>query len=299
VTSYSVWVNQRIRLFAVLVPLATMLSGSSLHAAAKLTRSELPQGGRHILGHYRVVAYYGGAGGPGLGVLGSKSPDDIAVDIENRAKQWRGYGSRVQPAMELIATVAQGGPGPDGDYSKPIPDEDVARYLQAAHKYRMLLILDFQPGRATFMEQVEHFHKFLVDPWVSVALDPEWKMTRDQVPGKTIGHARAHGINAVRNYLSGIVERRTLPDKLLVVHQFTTGMLPDRERIKPKPGVEVAFHADGFGSQSAKRATWARLAFPARPFGTGFKLFVRQDRGLMTPDEVMSLRPKADLITYQ
>jgi hypothetical protein len=163
----------------------------------------------------------------------------------------------------------------------------------------MLLILDIQPGRATFLEQVQHFHKFLTDPWVSVALDPEWKMTGQQVPGKTIGHSRAHGINVVRDYLAAMVKRRNLPDKLLVVHQFTTGMLPNRDKIKPTHGIEEIFHADGFGSPSAKRATWQRLAFPHRPYGAGFKLFVHQDTDLMTPEEVMALRPRVDLISYQ
>jgi hypothetical protein len=292
-------VHRRTRWLVALVPFAAALTALPSASAATKGAPQLPQGGRHILGHYRVVTYYGGPDGPGLGILGSKSPDKIAVDIEKTAKQWRRYGKPVQPAMELIASVAQGSPGADGNYSKPISDADVQRYLQAAHKYRMLLILDIQPGRGTFLAQVEHFHKFLTDPWVSVALDPEWKMSGNEVPGKTIGHSRAHGINVVRNYLAALVKRRNLPDKLLVVHQFTTGMLPNREKIKPTKGVEVVFHADGFGSQSAKRATWQRLAFPGRPFGAGFKLFVHQDSGLMTPNEVMSLRPKVDLISYQ
>jgi hypothetical protein len=298
-SSYAAVMHRRTRLLGVPIVLAAALVAAPAARATSSTRLTLPQGGRHILGHYRVVAYYGGSDGPGLGILGSKGPEKIAGDIEKRAKQWRGYGLKVQPAMELIATVAQGSAGADGDYSNPISDSAVQRYLHVAHQHHMLLILDFQPGRATFIDQIRHFRKFLTDPWVSVALDPEWKMTKHQVPGKTIGHARAHGINLVRNYLAALVKQKKLPDKLLVVHQFTTGMLPDRDKITSKRGVEVTFHADGFGSKSAKRATWHRLAFPHRPFGAGFKLFVHQDRGLMTPDEVMSLRPKVDLISYQ
>ena len=40
----------------------------------------------------------------------------------------------------------------------------------------MLLILDLQPGRASFLHQTKVLHHFLLDPSVSIALDPEWKL---------------------------------------------------------------------------------------------------------------------------
>jgi hypothetical protein len=260
---------------------------------------QLPRGGTKILGHYRVVAYYGGPDGPALGVLGSEPPEDIAGAIEQRAQQWEHRGLTVQPAMELIATVAQGSPGPDGDYSAPIDDWKVQRYLDVAHRNKMLLILDFQPGRGEFLPQVEHFAPFLADPSVSVALDPEWKMTPGEVPGTVIGSSSAASILAVRNYLSHLVASKHLPDKLLMVHQFTLPMLPDRQNITPAKGVEIVFHADGFGTQAAKNNTWQGLHFPGRPYGTGFKLFLRQDTNMMGPDQVLARSPKPDVITYQ
>ena len=281
---------------------ATVLApvhGAKVASAPAARRLQLPKGGYRIIGHYRVVTYYGGPNGPQLGILGSKPPDQIAADIKRRARQWRGFGLTVQPAMELIATVAQGSPGADGSYSAPISDHDVHRYLSAAHRHHMLLILDFQPGHAQFLDQVKHFARFLRDPWVSVALDPEWKMHGNQVPGSVIGHTTASAVNAVRNYLAHIVKKHTLPDKLLVVHQFTTEMIRNRARITPKRGVEITFHADGFGNPSAKRATWHRLAFPRHPYGAGFKLFTKQDHPMMTPHAVMALRPRVDLISYQ
>jgi hypothetical protein len=287
----------------LLVPSGIVASAAPIAQVASITAlsatSQLPQGGTQILGHYRVVAYYGGVNGGALGVLGSKPPQLIADDIVAASRAWRGYGLPVQSAMELIATVAQGSPGPDGTYSKPISRSDLAPYLRVAHRRKMLLILDFQPGRAEFLDQVKQFRYALTDPWVSVALDPEWKMGPNQVPATVIGHSAAAPINAVRRYLSGIVVARRLPDKLLVVHQFRPQMLPDRQRIHPGPGVEVVFHADGFGTPALKIATWRRIALPGRPFGTGFKLFLRQDRPMMPPERVMARRPEPDLITYQ
>ncbi len=275
-------------------------SPSSPAAAIRPRRQQLPRGGTAILGHYRVVAYYGGPDGPALGELGAGSPSHMASVISRQAAKWAGYGLPVQPAMELIATVAQGSPGPDGLYSAPISYADVQRYLAAAHRAKMLLILDIQPGRGEFLPQVQHFARFLRDPSVEVALDPEWKVRSDQVPGRVIGSARAASINRVERYLSRLIAHYHLPHKLLMVHQFTPQMLPNRAHIDRLPGLEVVYHADGFGSRAAKIGSYQRLQLPGRPFGSGFKLFFHQDTGgMMSPRQVMALRPRPDVITYE
>lgn len=253
-----------------------------------------------IIGRYRVVAYYGGPDGPALGALGNGTPDQMALRIEQTAMRWARYGKPVQPAMELIATVAQGSPGMSGTYSHAIPAAAVQRYLDAAHRHHMLLILDFQPGRGEFLPQVQAMSRFLLDPSVSIALDPEWKMGPREVPATVIGSSSAASINAVVRYLSTLVLTHHLPDKLLLVHQFRLSMLPDRGRIHGAPGVELVLHADGFGSPSEKLATWGALRMPGRPWGTGFKLFLRQDRPMLTPAQVVSaVHPAPDVITYQ
>lgn len=247
-----------------------------------------------------MVAYYGAPGGGQLGVLGATSPQRAAAAIERRARGFRGYGLPVQPAMELIATVAQAAPGPDGDYSAPIPHAEIRRYLRVVHRHHMLLLLDLQPGRASFLSQAKALRPLLLDPSVDLALDSEWKVGPHQSPGGgRIGSCRARGINAVVRYLARLVRIHRLPDKLLVVHEFTPSMLPDRSGIRPARGVEVVFHADGFGSPAAKKGVYRRLHFPGRPFGAGFKLFLTQDSTLMAPRAVMRLRPRPDVITYQ
>jgi hypothetical protein len=259
----------------------------------------LPRGGQHILPAYRVVAYYGAPGSAALGVLGRGTPDQAAAAVERQAAQFARFGRRVQPAMELIATVAQGGPGRDGLYSKPIPQAAIARYLAAAHRHKLLLILDFQPGRGEFLPQVENVRRFLLDPSVSVALDPEWKVGPRQVPAQVIGSSGAASINAVGRYLSGLVIGNRLPDKLLVVHEFTLSMLPDRGDIARPAGLEMVLHADGLATPAAKIAVYHKLRFPCPPFHAGFKLFFRADTGLMKPAQVMALRPQPEIVTYQ
>jgi hypothetical protein len=259
----------------------------------------LPRGGQHILPAYRVVAYYGAPGGDELGVLGTGTPDQAATAVARQAAKYVRFGRRIQPAMELIATVAQGGPGGDGLYSKPIPASDIARDLAAAHRHKLLLILDFQPGRGEFLPQVRQDEPFLLDPSVSVALDPEWKVGPTQVPARVIGSSSAASINAVGRYLSRLVTKRRLPDKLLVVHEFTLPMLPDRGNIARPAGLEVVLHADGLATPTRKIAVYHDLRFPCPPFHAGFKLFYRADTGLMKPAQVMALHPQPEIVTYQ
>ncbi len=261
---------------------------------------QLPRGGRTILPRYRVVGYYGGPDGPTLGVLGAADPDTIAAQIEQTATSYAGYGRPVQPAMELITTVASPCTPATPLCTRPIADAAIQRYLDAAHRHHMLLILDFQPGRGQFLPQVQAVARFLLDPSVSVALDPEWKLQPGQYPMQVIGAATAASINPVAGYLSALVRRARLPDKLLVLHQFRLSMLPDRTNITAAaPGLEQVIQDDGFGTQPAKLATWAALAIPDPPFHAGFKLFFRQDTALMTPAQVMALHPQPELITYE
>ncbi|MEP6852131.1 MAG: hypothetical protein ABJA87_05670 [bacterium] len=259
---------------------------------------QLPLGGRTLLPKYRVVAYYGVPHSPGLGVLGTTPPDEAAREIKRVAAGYAGYGRKVQPAMEVVATVAQGSAGPDGLYSDAIPDADIAEYLKVAKANRMLLVLDVQPGRGEFLPQVRRLEKYLLDPWVGVALDPEWKISPGELPGREIGHSRAESINAVSSYLSALVTEHHLPQKLFVVHQFTLAMLPDRQNITRHPQLALVFHADGHGGVGVKQEVYGQLHFP-RSAGAGFKLFYREDPRLMSPAEVMALRRRPDLITYQ
>ena len=260
--------------------------------------AQLPLGGRSIFPKFRVVAYYGSTGGSELGVLGKGTPEQAAAAITRAATPYAAYGRPIQPAMELIATVAQAHPGVDGSYSYRLPDATIDSYLAAARRHKMLLILDVQPGRADFLTQVRGLERYLTQPDVGVALDPEWKLTAGQRPLGQIGSSDAAPINAVSAYVAGLVQRHRLPEKLFVLHQFQLRMLPDRKAIVTRPGLAIADHVDGQGPVSDKLKTYAALS-GSRRFHLGFKLFYAKDPVLMTPKQAMALVPRPELITYQ
>jgi len=269
-------------------------------AAASAALRQLPRGGRVIFPRYRVVAFYGAGTTPGLGVLGRGTPDHAATRLAGQAAEYAGFGRPVLPCLELVTTLASAFPGRDGRYSTRTPASVVRRYLTAARAHRMILMLDFQPGRGDFLSQVKAYDVFLGEPDVSIAVDPEWKMTPTQVPGKVIGHADANQINPVIDHVAGIVKQGKLPQKLFVIHQFTRFMIGHRSRLQRPPGLAVTFHIDGFGGRAVKISKYRALAPKATSgYHAGFKLFYRADTNLMTPATAMALRPRPDMVSYQ
>jgi hypothetical protein len=263
-------------------------------------KPQLPRGGRRIFPRFLVVAHYGTAGTGALGVLGEGSPTQAAARLLGAAAPFaKASGRPVLPAFELISTIAQRKPGDDGTYSTYISDADVARYLAAARKVKAIVVLDLQPGRADFLTQARHYEKFLLQPDVGLALDPEWKLTPTQVPLRQIGATNAGAINAVSSYLSQLTVSHGLPEKLFVVHQFRQFMIPDRSKVVPRQGLAVVVHLDGFGPQWVKKQVYAALSLKTGPLHNGLKLFIDEDTTMFTPTEAMAIRPRPELITYQ
>ena len=260
---------------------------------------ELPRGGRRIFPRHRVVAFYGAPQTGELGALGIGRPDRAARRLERQARPYATRRRPVLPAFELIAAIAADAPGAGGDYSDRQSRRTVSRYLRAARRRKMLLILDIQPGRASFMREVRALRRFLVEPDVSLALDPEWSMDPGQLPGQQIGDTDAATVNEVSRYLADIVRRRNLPEKLLVVHRFTEDMIKDEQSLRRHPGVALTVNVDGFGDRPNKVAKYREFTRGRRDRRHGFKLFYEEDTGLMTPRQVLRLRPSPDLVVYE
>lgn len=265
----------------------------------------LPRGGHRIFPDHMVVMAYGTANTGVLGILGETSPDEAARLLEQRAAPWGELSGRpVLPAFELITSVAQRAPGPDGRYSVGLPHADVQRYLEAARRAKMLLVLDFQPGLAKVLDQVKHYERFLLEPEVGIAIDPEWVLKPGQKPGRQIGSLDAATINEVSAYLSDLVSTHRLPEKIFLVHQFKKWMLPDREKIVDRFGLAMVFHVDGFGPRHSKAETYGLLSskdglMPGGLVVNGYKLFIDEDVPLQDPAEVLAITPRPELVSYQ
>lgn len=259
---------------------------------------ELPRGGRTILPDYRVVAYYGAPQDDELGALGIGKPASAVKKLNQQAKGYARKTRPVMPALELIAVVAAAHPGEGERYNLRQPDTVIRRYLKAARKAKALLILDIQPGRSDFFTETKRLRKWLKEPDVSLALDPEWRMKAGEVPGQVIGSVTARELNATSNWLNELTKRGQLPQKLLLIHQFTDDMVPERE-IKERSDLSIVLNVDGFGTESLKVAKYKQLTKRATGFRHGFKLFYKEDTNTMSPAAVMKLQPRPDVVVYE
>ena len=272
-------------------------SVSSVQRAA----SRLPGGGTTVFGRKRfLTAYYGTAATAALGVLGETDPDVAFRRIVRAGKPFLQPRERLLPVYELVVTVADGAdhPGTDGDHAHDVLHSRVQSYIDAAHRNGVLLLLDLQPGRTDFLTAAKRWEWALRDPWVGLALDPEWRVGPREFPGQQIGSVQAREINRTAGWLSRLTRDNGLPEKLFVVHQFTTGMVPDIRKVRRREGLAMVQHVDGFGSPADKLATYDGVAVP-RKFTMGFKLFYDEDVPRMRPRQVRRSLPDVRFVSFQ
>jgi hypothetical protein len=268
-------------------------------APAPTDGAVLPGGGTRIFAdHHLLVAYYGTAGSGALGVLGEAGPEQIVPRLLRAAAPFGRTGRTVQPVFELITTVAHAGPTAAGTYSSNIRAAQVRQYIEAAHRHGILVVLDLQPGRADFLDVAKTWAWALKDPWVGLALDPEWRMGPHGVPGRRIGSVGAAEVNRVSAWLEDLTVRNGLPEKVFMLHQFRPEMIRHVERVADRPHLALVQHVDGFGTPSEKMATFRRVVRPQQ-FALGFKLFYDEDVRRMRPAQVLAIRPRVSFVSFQ
>lgn len=268
-----------------------------------------------ILPTRRIIAYYGNPLSKRMGILGELPPDQMLARLDKEVEAWRKAdpATPVQPALHLIAVVAQAGPGRDGKYRLRMADTLIERVASWAAQRNALLFLDVQVGHSTMQEELPRLIPFLRRPNVHLGLDPEFSMkpgkradgtTRERYkPGEMIGVIDASDVNYAIGMLSDLVTKNNLPPKVLVVHRFTRNMVTNAKKIKLDPRVQVVIHMDGWGQPWLKYDSY-RSYVEAEPVQfTGFKIFYKNDtrKGdpIVTPSEVMLLNPKPVYIQYQ
>jgi hypothetical protein len=251
-----------------------------------------------VLPEHRVVAYYGAPQSRELGALGIGTPRGAARRLSREARAYRRNDRAELPALELIAVIANADAGEDGMYRARQSDSVIRRYLRAARRAKALLLLDIQPGRSDFFTETTRLEKWLKEPDVGLALDPEWRVTDGQVPGQVIGRVESREVNATSAWLSQLVAKHDLPEKLFVIHQFTDDMVEHRELKQPE-GLDMVLNVDGFGGQEIKKAKYRDFTREAKDFHHGFKLFYEEDTDLMTARQVLRMRPRPELVVYE
>jgi hypothetical protein len=295
---------------ARLRPSAVVAVGAKFGPATRLasriavaeTGRQLPGGGQVMFPGRRLVALYGHPGTPGLGVLGEQ---DLTASIARARQMAAAYRplSRVPvvPAFEIIASVAEASPGPDGSYSYETPVSELLPWVRQATADGLYVVLDLQPGRASLLAQAEHYQSLLELPDVGLALDAEWKLQPGQKPLRQIGHVDIGEVNSVVDWLAALTARHDLPQKLLVLHQFQLAMLTGEQYLNTShDDLAIVIHMDGQGTPGVKQGTWNAVT-AAAPHGVffGWKNFLVKDHPMLTPGQTMTETPTPVMISYQ
>jgi len=249
----------------------------------------------------RVVAYYGNPMSRRMGILGEIKPDSMLARLAKQAAAYAAVDSTrpVLPALELIATVAQAGPGRSGLYRARMPDTLIERVMGWAEQHRYLVILDIQTGRSTMAAEMVPLMKYLARPYVHLALDPEFSIGTKKIPGKVIGRIDAADVNAVSSVLANLVDSLRIPPKVLIVHRFTRPMLSNHEKIRLDPRVQIVIDMDGFGAPHLKYGSYKAYVHDRPVQFAGFKVFYKNDKPMLTPQQVLELDPVPLFIMYQ
>ncbi len=259
-----------------------------------------------ILPAKRIVAYYGNPLSKKMGALGEYQKDDMLRRLKGESARWQAADPSlpVQPALHLIAVVAQGAPGKAGKYRMLMPDKIINEVYGWAKEAGAIMFIDIQTGHDDIRTILPRFEWILKNPDVHLGIDPEFNLiSSGKKPGTKIGTYDAADINFAAGYLQGLVKRYNLPPKVFIVHRFTRNGVTNSKSITLRPEVQIVMHMDGWGAPWLKRDSYKDYIVAEPVQYTGFKLFYHNDtkKGdpLMTPQDLLKLNPKPVYIQYQ
>ena len=254
-----------------------------------------------LLPDNRVLLYYGFPENPNMGILGQHEPAQLLELLKQQAAEYAAVDDS-RPwklGLELIASVAQGSPQPDNTWVADTDGDWLDLYTEFTAEHDMVLVLDVQMGRKEPFEDYSGLERWLQFDHVHLAIDPEFKMWGDEVPGVDLGHVTAEHVIQAQEWLVSIANEYGTSRKMLMVHQFHHYMIENKDQIEPMVGVDLVINEDGWGPPDLKRETYTAVITNEPIEYHGIKLFYDQDEPLMTPAEVMALDPPPDVVNYQ
>lgn len=250
-----------------------------------------------------LVAYYGHPNSRYMGIVGRHSLPELVERLKVTTQSYQELMPeyRVVPAIYLIYGTVQ----PEGRIGF-MSDAMVKRYIDYAGEHGVQVILDHQIGIHSLQATLDRLLPYLVHPHVHVAVDFEWRTSK---PMQEIGFVRGDELTWMQRYISDYLIKNNLPAKrYLIFHQFNASMVRDHAKIQVGfPQVELVHSTSGWGPPALKRSTHAYNATITQIPTKAFKLWyyysdkpgIHFDNPLMTPRDVVALRPLPRIIIYQ
>jgi hypothetical protein len=278
-----------------------------------------------VLPTHRVIAYYAVPFAEPTGPAYQPTDDMLAaLKQQGAAYEQLDPTHPVQLGIDLVVSVPDGFPGPQGTYSHHVDAGTIQTYIDFCNKNNLLLFLDLNFGWAPVMKEVNFFLPYLEKyAFVHLAIDPEWMFPRhDGIPGVNLSNVRASDLNPIIEAIAAIPMQYHVPRKLLIIHQYRPdgdglknpydagqAEFADKRNLIFDPRVDVVIHVDSVGGYSgdiqdkkfqySERVQQDMKKYHNFLYG-GFKLFYKLEAKvrLMTPKEVLSLKPAPMVVTY-
>jgi hypothetical protein len=235
-----------------------------------------------------------------LGVLGRNDISATLGLLNEQAQVYRDLDPDVEtiPVFHMVTTIADRYPGEDGDYNHRVPQELIRQWISGVEAVGGWSVLDVQPGRANLDTEWDLVEPFLLERTVHLAVDPEFVVSGEEVPGEDLGQITGPQVNHLQARLDRL--GRTIGHrKMLIIHQFDDRMIQQKTMILDYPFVELVWDADGFGGPGPKIEDYNQYRQEAGFEHGGFKLFYGEDSPLMTPEQVLGLEPPPSVVIYQ
>jgi hypothetical protein len=277
-----------------------------------------------VLPSHRVVAFYAVPDAPPTGPAYQVGP----AMLDRLRAQGSAYAALdpshpVALGIDLVVSVPDGFAGDGGIYSHHVAPQTIQRYLDFCRDNGLLLFLDLNFGWANPVTELDFFRPYLRLPFVHVAVDPEWMFPRHSgIPGDNLSNVRAADLNPLIEAVAQMPAEYRVPRKILIVHQYRpdgdglanpfdpgAAEIADKRDLVNDPRVDLVVHVDSVGGwpgdielKTQQYDQW--VAGDMTRYGNfrygGFKIFYQLEsrNRLMTPAEVMALKPAPMVVTY-
>jgi hypothetical protein len=307
-------------------PSASVKPGPSVKptVAASPTPAPFNPNADAVLPTHRVVAFYAVPNAPATGPAYKLTSSMLSrLRAQGAAYQKLDPAHPVDLGIDLVVDVPDRFKGKGGTYSHYVDDDTINQYVAFCKKNDLLLFLDLNIGWAKPLTVLNHFDKYLKLPFVMVAIDPEWMFPRHNgIPGVNLSNVRASDLNPLIEAVAAMPMKYHVPRKIMIIHQYRgdgdgkknpyaagSSEIADKADLVNDPRVDLVIHIDSVGGWAGdikvKEGQYKKwVSDDMKKYGNfqygGFKIFYKLEarHKLMTPAQVMSMKPAPMVITY-
>lgn len=245
-----------------------------------------------------LIGFYGRPNTASLGILGQNNIDQLVDKMKKRKENFEKELEEkleIKLAFHIIYGLATPDAGRRNTYMLRLSHKSLIKYINRAKKEGFKVIIDLQMGANSPVEAISLVLKYLKYENVHLALDPEFKIPKHRryPPGRFVGHIFGKDLNEVQELVSNYIIENNLGKKDLIIHMFKKRMLRKKAEVKNYDNINLIYNIDGHGDPAVKIKIYNNLYTEddIQFAKSGFKIFNKNDKYIMTPKQILGLEP--------